>query len=65
MDDESDFELWAVWPDLAKFRHFCKNFQILWQLFDSLFLIWQNAEPTLANLCDIIGLIFIVANGQM
>ena len=22
----------------------------LWQIFDSLFLIWQNAEPNLANL---------------
>ena len=22
----------------------------LWQIFDSLFHIWQNAEPTLANL---------------
>ena len=22
----------------------------LWQIFDSLFLIWQKAEPTLANL---------------
>ena len=22
----------------------------LWQKFDGLFLIWQNAEPTLANL---------------
>ena len=33
----------TVWPDLVKFRHFGKNF-------DSLFLTWLNAEPTLANL---------------
>ena len=33
----------SVWPDLAKFCHF-------WQICDGLFLIWQNAEPTLANL---------------
>ena len=37
----------AVWPDLAKFCHFGK---ISSKIFDSLFLIWQNAEPTLENL---------------
>ena len=39
-----------VWPDLAKFCHFGKKCTSPSQMFDSLFLIWQNAEPTLANL---------------
>ena len=51
----SDFKLttsqsWIVWADLAKLHHYGKKFPSLWQIFDSLFLIWQNAEPTLANL---------------
>ena len=53
----------AVWPDLAKFHHFGKSLQIN-QFFTVYFwfgkmlsLIWQ--------ICDIIGLIFIVANGQI
>ena len=41
-----------------------QTFTSIWQNFDSFFLIWQNAEPTLA-ICDIFGLIFIVANGQV
>ena len=46
----------------------CRNFATLakftsiWQIFDSLFLIWQIAEPII---CDIIGPIFIVANVQI
>ena len=36
-------------------------FTCLWQIFQGIFLIWQNAEPNLTN----IGLIFIVANGQI
>ena len=28
----------------------CQKFTSLWQIFDGLFIIWQNAEPTLANL---------------
>ena len=27
-----------------------KKFTSLWQILDGLFLIWQNAEPALANL---------------
>ena len=27
-----------------------QKFTSLWQIFNGLFLIWQNAEPTLANL---------------
>ena len=41
-----------------------QTFTSIWQNFDSFFLIWQNAESTLA-ICDIFGLIFIVANGQI
>ena len=40
----------AVWPDLATFHHFAKSLQVFGQIFDSLFLIWQNAEPTMLNL---------------
>ena len=40
----------AVLPDLAKFRHFGNILQVFWHIFDSLFLIWQNFEPTLGNL---------------
>ena len=43
---------------------FLQKFTNIWQIFDSLFLIWQNAEHTLANLWYI-GLIFIAANGQI
>ena len=39
-------------------------FTRLWQNFDSLFLIWQNVEPTFKN-WYIIGLIFIAAKGQI
>ena len=52
---------WPVWPDLAKFRHFGKvfsKFLRVYYLFGKILsLLWQN--------CDIIGLIFIVANGQI
>ena len=27
-----------------------QKFKSLWQIFEGLFLIWQNVEPTLANL---------------
>ena len=41
-----------------------QKFASLWQIFDSLFPIWQNAESTLA-IFDIIGEIFIAENGQI
>ena len=41
-----------------------QKFTNIWQIFDSLFLIWQNAEHTL-GICDIIGLIFTAVNGQI
>ena len=40
----------ALWPDLAKFRPLWQKFISHGQFFDGLFPIWQNAEPTLANL---------------
>ena len=38
-----------------------QKFSSIWQIFNGLFLIWQNAEPTLA----IFGQFFIVSNGQI
>ena len=40
----------AVWPDLAKFRHFSKILKVFGQLLKASFTIWQNFEPTLANI---------------
>ena len=36
--------------DLAKFRHFGKILRVFGQLLKALFSIWQNLEPTLANI---------------
>ena len=54
----------SAWPDLTKFCHFCKDFQVsgkyltVYFLFGKMFsLLWQ--------IWYIIGLIFIVANGQI
>ena len=47
----------ALWPDLAKFRHFGKFLTDYFLLCKMLNLLWQIYE--------IVGLIFIVANGQM
>ena len=38
----------AVWPDLAKFRHFSKMLRVFGQLLKALFTFWQKIEPTLA-----------------
>ena len=35
-----------IWRNFATLA----NLTSIWQIFDSLFLIWQNAEHTLANL---------------
>ena len=56
------FECRAVWPDLAKFRHLGKSFQVFGKFLTVFFgktlsILWQ--------FCDIIGLIFIDANGQL
>ena len=39
----------SLCPDLAKIHHFGKKFTSHWKKFDSLFIIWQNAEPALAD----------------
>ena len=41
-----------------------QTFTSLWQIFDNLFLTWQNAESTLA-IFDIIGQIFIAENDRI
>ena len=46
-----------VLPDLAKFRHFGKFLTVYFLFGKMLSLLWQ--------ICDIIGLIFGVANGQI
>ena len=46
-----------MWPDLAKFRHFGKFLTVYFLFGKMLSLLWQ--------ICDIIGLIFGVANGQI
>ena len=55
------FNLFPVWPDLAKFRHFGKKIQALLTVYflfgKMLSLLWQ--------ICDIIGLIFSVGNDQI
>ena len=43
-------DLPAVGPDLTKSHHSGKKFTSLLPIFYSLYLIWQNAEPTLASL---------------
>ena len=35
---------------LGKISPLWQKFTSLWHIFDGLFLIWGNAEPTLANL---------------
>ena len=39
-----------MWPDLAKFRHFGKILKVFGKHLKALFTIWQNFEPTLANI---------------
>ena len=46
-----------VWLDLAKFRHFGKFLTVYFLFGKMLSLLWQ--------ICDIIGLFFIVANSQI
>ena len=41
--------LQAVWPDLAKFRHFGKVLKVFEKFLKALISsIWQNFQPTLA-----------------
>ena len=50
---------------LQNFAHFGKSLQVFEIFFKGLFLICQNAEPSLLwQICVIIGLIFNVSNGK-
>ena len=53
-----------MWPDLAKFRQFGKNLQVFGN-FLTIYLLFGKMLSLLCQICDIIGLIFIVANGQI
>ena len=53
-----------VWPDLAKFRHFGKNLQVVDQ-FLMVYFVFGKIMSLPWQICDNIGLIFIVANGQI
>ena len=44
------FDRRAVWPDLAKFRHFGKILKVFGQLLKALFTIWQNFVPSLTKI---------------
>ena len=52
------------WPDLVKFRHFGKSLQILGK-FLTIFSLFGKMLSLLWQICDINGLIFIVANDQI
>ena len=53
-----------MWPDLAKFRHFGKSLQVFVKYLMVNFLFGKMLS-LLWQICDIIGLIFIFANGQI
>ena len=54
----------AVWLDFGEILPFWHKFTSHCYFFDSLFIIWQNADPTLANLW-LFRLFFFVANCQI
>ena len=54
----------AVRPDLAKFRQFGKSLQVF-SKFMTVYFLFGKMMSLLWQTCDIIGLIFIVANGQI
>ena len=54
----------AVRPDLTKFRHFGKSLQVF-SKFMTVYFLFGKMMSLLWQTCDIIGLIFIVANGQI
>ena len=50
--DKSSFGEWHIPISVTRFGEISplwQKFTSLWQFLDSLFLIWQNAEPTLVN----------------
>ena len=53
-----------VWPDLAKFRHFVKSLQVFGN-FLTVYFLFGKMLSLLWQICDIIGLIFNVANVQI
>ena len=48
-DDASEV-LNSIPVSVTIFDEIWQKFTSIWQIFDSLFLFWQNAEPTLTNL---------------
>ena len=54
----------AVWPDLAKIRHFDIILNVLGNSFLSYYLVFDHIWPTLANVYAI-GHFFIVVNDQL
>ena len=53
-----------VWPDWAKFCHFGKSLLVLGRFLTVYFLLGKMLS-ILLQICDIIVLIFITANGQI
>ena len=53
-----------MWPDLAKFWHFGKSLQEFGKFF-TVYFLFGKILSLLWQLCDIIGLIFIFANGKI
>ena len=53
----------AVWPDLEKFRHFGKILQAFGKFFTVYFLFGRMLS-LIWQICDIIGLSFIVVNAK-
>ena len=54
----------SVWPDLAKFCNFGKSLQVFGK-FLIVYFLFVKMLSLLWQTCYIIGLIFIVANGQI
>ena len=53
-----------VWPDLAKFCRFRKSLQVFGK-FLTVYFLFGTVLNLLWQICDIIGLIFILTNGQI
>ena len=53
-----------VWPDLAKFCHFGKSLQVFGK-FLTVYFLFGKMLSILWQIWDIIGIIFIAANGQI
>ena len=64
--NEFQKNLWlkcSVWSDLAKIRHFGKSQVFCNSL--TVYFLFGKMLSILCQICDIIGLIFIVSNGQI